>query len=153
MASFKPLPRLRCSLPGINSNFPELFHFKAEIALRALDLDNRGHLSSQTLLMLMNECWVKFLRSMECQNGKVDGAGTVMTHASLIHEAPCPAVDALVIEMTAGEFSSASCDLFYRITNAANGALIARAMTSIGFIDPETERPSAVPERFRTRFA
>lgn len=139
-------------MPRIELDLPDRFPFKTEIDVRMTDLDYSGRLNNQALLMLMGEARVKFMRSMGYQDGDVEGVGTVMVDAAMIHEAGCAAGDILAFEMTAEGFSPTGCDLFYRVTNAGTGALVARAKTAMDFIDPDTASPVAVPGRFRTRF-
>ena len=139
-------------MPRIELDLPERFPFKTEIGVRTMDLDFSGRLSNQALLTLMGEARVKFMRSMGYQDGDVEGARTVMVDAAMIHEAGCAAEEVLAFEMTAEAFSPTGCDLFYRVTNARTGVLVARAKMAMDFIDPDTASPVAVPGRFRTRF-
>lgn len=136
----------------IQFDLPKHFLFKTELGVRTLDLEPGGHLSSQALLLLLNEARMKFFHSLGYGKGDVEGAETVLADAAMVHETEGVPGESLAFEVTAGDFSRTGCDLFYRVTDPRTGAQVAKGKTGIDFIDHKTRVPTDVPSGFRTKF-
>jgi len=59
----------------------------------------------------------------------------------------------MLVQMTAGDFTSKGCDLPWRMTEKDSGREVARGKIGIVFFDYATRSAVLVPESFRQRFA
>ncbi len=82
----------------------------------------------------------------------VDGVGLIMTDAAIVYKSEAFYGDVLTIEIAVADFSSAGCDVLYRVTSANSGRLIAQAKTGIAFFDYSSKKIAAIPPRFITVF-
>lgn len=136
----------------IKLDLPDRFPFQTEVRIGAAHLHLGIHVGNGTLFELLNDARILFFESLGYSEVDVAGAGTIMADAVVVYKAESFAGDLLRFEVTAGEFSRTTCDLFYRVTKVPDGAEVARAKTAISFMDYTTRKVVAVPEAFKARF-
>lgn len=128
---------------------PDRLPFSTELQVRITDVNYGGHLGNDALLGLLHEARVQFFRSRGWSEGDAGGAGIIMTDAVLVYRAESFAGDRLRIGVGAADPAATSCDIVYRVTQAASGALVATAKTGIAFFDYAARRVVAMPEEVR----
>ena len=132
----------------IKLELPETFAFSTELTVRITDLNYGGHLGNADTLVLIHEARVRFLTSHGYSEIDVEGYGTIMIDAAIQFKAQAFAGDVLVAEVAAGEFSRLGCDIFYRLTNKATGAVVAVAKTGVSVFDYENQKRISPPDAF-----
>lgn len=137
----------------IKLELPEKFSFSTELAVRITDLNYGGHLGNADTLVLLHEARVRFLKSHGYSEIDVEGFGTIMLDAVILFKSQAFAGDVLVAEVTAGDFSRIGCDIFYRLTNKENGAVVAEAKTGISVFDYEKQKRVSPPEAFVSKLS
>ncbi len=131
---------------------PESFVFSTEIPIRIGDINYGGHLGNDSVLSMMHEARVRFLKHHGFTEQNVDGPGIIMSDAAILYKSEAFYGETVVVEVGVGDLTRTGCDLVYRLSDKATGREVARGKTGIAFFDYERRRPVAVPERFRELF-
>lgn len=132
----------------IKLEMPSVYPFKTELTVRITDINYGGHLGNGSVLGLMHEARVRFLKSFGYSEINVEGFGTIMLDSVVIYKAQAFAGDVLQIEIAAGDFSRLGCDIFYRITRKEGGAEVVLAKTGIAVFDYANQKRVSPPEAF-----
>lgn len=139
-------------MPRVKLDLPSEFDFATELPLRITDINYGGHLGNDTVLSLLHEARVRFLKHHGYTELNIEGAGTIMSDAVIVFKSEAFYGDVAVVEIALGAFERKSCDILYRISNKETEKEIARAKTGIVFFDYQERKPVLVPERFRATF-
>ena len=137
-------------MPRIKLDMPEKYIFSTEIVVRITDLNYGNHLANDTLLSLVHEARVRFLKSIGYTELDVAGAGIIMADVAVMYKNQAYYGDTLRIDIAAGDFSRKSCDFYYRINNQ-DQKLIANCKTGIVFFDYRQKKPVSIPLPFKER--
>ena len=138
-------------MPRIKIEIPEKFLFKTEISVRISDINYGGHLGNDSLLSIIHEARVRFLKHLGYSEKDVEGIGIIMNDAAIQYKAESFYGDELLIEVGVMDFSKIGCDIVYRITNSDNKKEIALAKTGIVFFDYENKKVAPLPEKFKLK--
>ena len=128
---------------------PERFPFSTEIEVRVTDLNYGQHLGNDSLLGLIHEARVRFLRMQGLRELDFDGRALIMVDAAVVYRAEAFAGDTLAFEVAVALTGRASCDFLYRISRRADGRLVAEAKTGVVFLDPASRKVGALPQAAR----
>jgi acyl-CoA thioester hydrolase len=131
------MARIKIELPGE-------FHFSTNLPIRITDLNYGGHVGNDTILTLVHEARVQFLRHYGYDELNMGGASLIMSDAAIEFKAELFYGDAVTAFVKAGEFSRAGFDLFYKLTR--NNTVVAAAKTGMVCFNYETKKVMAVPE-------
>ncbi len=132
----------------LNLQLPALFPFSTELEVQVGHINYGGHLGNDSMLSLVHEARVRYLRQLGYAENDVDGVGLLMVDAMLIYRSEVFHGDSLVIEVAVGELSRSGCDFFYRITSRNSGKEAARAKTGVVFFDYGERKVTRVPPGF-----
>jgi acyl-CoA thioester hydrolase len=131
------MARIKIELPGE-------FQFSTNLPIRITDLNYGGHVGNDTILTLVHEARVQFLRHYGYDELNMGGASLIMSDAAIEFKAELFYGDAVTAFVKAGEFSRAGFDLFYKLTR--NNTVVAAAKTGMVCFNYETKKVMAVPE-------
>ncbi|MGB2867051.1 MAG: thioesterase family protein [Bacteroidota bacterium] len=140
-------------MPRVKLELPSEFDFTTELPIRITDINYGGHLGNDTVLSLLHEARVRFLKHHGYTELNIEGAGSIMSDAVIVFKSEAFYGDVVVVEIALGDFERKSCDFLYRISNKETEKEIARAKTGIVFFDYQQRKPLQVPDRFRAKFA
>lgn len=132
----------------VKLEMPEVYPFRTELTVRITDINYGGHLGNGSVLGLLHEARVRYLKSFGYSEIDVEGFGTIMLDSVVIYKAQAFAGDVLQIELAAGDFSRLGCDIFYRITKKETGTEVALAKTGIAVFDYANQKRVSPPEAF-----
>ncbi len=133
----------------IKIDLPQKFIYSTEISVRVYDVNFAGHLSNDSILSMVHEARIRFLKNWRFSEINTAGAGIIMFDAALQYKSQGYHGDVLLFEVAVENFIKNGCDFIFRITNKANGKEIARAKTGIAFFDYEKNKIVAVPVKFK----
>ncbi|MBE0650025.1 MAG: thioesterase family protein [Bacteroidales bacterium] len=136
----------------IKLELPEKFEFHTEIPVRITDLNYGGHLGNDSVLTLIHEARVRFLKSHGYTEMDVCGASLIQADTVIVYKQEAYYGTLIDFAITVSDFSPAACDFFYLLTDKASGDEIARAKTRIVFFNYQTRKKLPVPEEFRAKF-
>jgi acyl-CoA thioester hydrolase len=131
---------------------PDHFLFSTEIEIRISDINYGGHLGNDSLLSILQEARLRFLKHFGFSEENVAGYGIIMADAVIIYKSQAYYGDVLKIEITVDDFSKHAFDMIYRISKNPAGREVARAKTRIAFFDYQKNITVSIPQSFNTIF-
>jgi acyl-CoA thioester hydrolase len=137
-------------MPRVKLILPTHVFFTAEIPARITDVNYGGHLGNDSLLSILHEARVQFLKKFGFSELNVGGASIMMTDAVLVYKAEIFYGDVLTIEIGVDDIQTAGADITYRVRVGEKEA--ARAKTGIVFFDYANRRILETPQVFRDLF-
>jgi acyl-CoA thioesterase FadM len=136
----------------VEITLPERFPFSTEIPIRVTDLNYGGHLGNDSVLSLVHEARVRFLGAHGWTEKDAAGAGIILADAAIVYRAEGFYGMVLRVEVAPDDVRTRSCDLVYRLSDAASGREVARAKTGVVFFDYAARRIVSMPETVRAAF-
>ena len=142
------MARIKIDLPGS-------FHFTTQIPVRITDLNYGAHVGNDSVLSLLHEARVRYLKQWGYTELDMGGVGVIMSDAVLAFRGESFYGDVWVIDVQATEFSRVGFELYYRVRTERDGRLqlIAEAKTGMICFDYNAHKPAGVPELFKTQVA
>jgi YbgC/YbaW family acyl-CoA thioester hydrolase len=127
---------------------PETFPFTTTIPIRITDLNYGAHVGNDTILTLIHEARVQYLRSLGFEELNVAGVGLIMSDAAIEFKAQLYYGTFLKAHVAAAEFTRAGFDLYYKlvIESETGETVIALAKTAMVCFDYSTNKVVAIPE-------
>lgn len=138
-------------MPRVDLELPEKSVFSAEIPVRITDLNYGGHVGNDSLLSILHEARVQFLRHFGFTEHNIGGKGIIMSDAVLIYKAEIFYGDTLRVEIGVTDVHAHGADITYRVMNKGKEAV--RAKTGIVFFDYEKRKISQMPPEFKALFS
>lgn len=133
----------------IQVNFPEKHIFSTEIKVRITDLNYGGHLGNDSMLALLHEARVRYLKHFGYSEMDVEGTGIIMADVAIQFKTEAFYAERLTIAIAVGDFSRVSFDIYYKVSSGGRDVAIAK--TGIVFFNYEKKKVAAVPEKFRLK--
>src|ERR1700733_7328949 len=94
---------------------PERFSFTTEIPVRITDLNYGGHVGNDSILSLIHEIRVQFLRHHDYGELDLAGVGLIMADVTIEFKSELFYGDYLWASVAAAEFSRVGFELYYRL--------------------------------------
>jgi acyl-CoA thioesterase FadM len=131
----------------IKLQMPETFLFSTTIDVRITDLNYGNHLANDSLLSIIHESRVRFLKHMGYSELDIEGTSIIMADVVIIYKSQSYYGDVLNIEVGVGDILKKSCEFFYRVTKG-DDKVVAFCKTAIVFFDYQIQKPAHIPEPF-----
>ena len=135
----------------VEIELPERFPFAVELTVRVGDLNYGNHLGNDAVLGLIHEARRQYIRSLGTDEIGTDGSGFVVADSAVVYRAQAFYADRLRIEVAAGDFGSRSCAFFFRVSNAADGRVVAEARTGMVSFDFKAQKAVTIPPALRAK--
>jgi len=135
----------------IKIQVPKKFIFKTEIPIRITDINYGGHLGNDSVLSLVHEARLRFLKHLGYSEANVEGVGIIMIDAAIQYKSEGFYGDELLVEVAVTDFSSVGCDFIFKLTSKNSNKEIALAKTGIVFFDYEKRKTVPVPAEFKKK--
>lgn len=137
-------------MPRVKLDLPQKVFFTTEIPVRITDINYGGHLGNDSLLSILHEARVRFLKKHGFTESNLGGVGILMSDAILVYKAEVFYGDLLTIEVGVDDLQTIGADITYRVLS--NGKEAARAKTGIVFFDYAARKIVQMPRAFRDLF-
>lgn len=137
----------------IKLDIPEKLGFTTEITLRVSDINYGGHLGNDSVLSLVHEARVRFLRSKGFAERDAGGVGLIMADAAIVYRSQAFHGDVIEIAAGAGDFSRTGCDFYFRLINRQTRKEVALAKTGVVSFDYQNNKVTELPEEVRIKLA
>jgi acyl-CoA thioester hydrolase len=137
-------------MPRVKLPLPSKVVFTTEIPVRVTDINYGGHLGNDSLLSILHEARVQFLKKFGFTESDVAGAGIIMTDAVLVYKAEVFYGDVLTINIGVEDVQAAGADIIYHLL--VRGKEAARAKTGIVFFDYTNHKIVQTPQAFKELF-
>jgi acyl-CoA thioesterase FadM len=138
-------------MPRIVIDLPEHWPFSTEIRLRVTDMNYGNHLGNDALLGILHEARCRFLQNLGYTEMNLEGLGIIMTDSAIVYKSEAFTGDILQINVAAGDFNKYGFDLYYKVWNASQNKLTAKAKTGICTFNYQSKKLASLPEAVRTR--
>lgn len=114
-----------------------------KIPIRITDLNYGGHVGNDTVLSLIHEARVQFLKSFGYGELKIEGVSLIMSDAGIEFKAELFYGDVVTAFVTAQNFSRAGFDIYYKLMK--DDAVVATAKTGMICFNYDTRKVVSIP--------
>jgi len=128
----------------IRIELPEKFSFSTKIPIRITDINYGGHVGNDTILTLIHEARVQFLKHFGYEELNIEGVSLIMSDAIIEFKNELFYGDNITAFVTANNFTRAGFDLFYKL--ARNETNIAFAKTGMICYNYDSKKVVSLPE-------
>jgi acyl-CoA thioester hydrolase len=137
----------------IKIELPHQFAFTTEIPVRITDINYGGHLGNDTVLSIMHEARMQYLKHHGFTELEFGGVGMIMSDAGIHFKNELFYGDVVIASVTAGAFSKVAFDLYYKLEKRSGDKLmvVAAAKTGMVCFDYAKRKTVAVPEEVRQK--
>lgn len=137
----------------VKLDLPDSFKFSTDITVRISDINYGGHLGNDSVLSMIHEARVRFLKYYNFSEADIDGVGLIMTDAVIVYKSEGFYGNILRIDVSIVDLSKVGCDFVFKLCKKEDGTEIARAKTGVVFFDYDKREMKTVPEKFKVLFA
>ena len=130
------MSRIKIQLPG-------QFNFSTTISIRITDLNYGGHVGNDTILSLLHEARMQFLKSFDYTEMKFENVSLIMSDVAIEFKAELFYGNVIKVFVTANNFTRVGFDIYYKLMNENTIAAIAK--TGMVCFDYEKRRVVSVP--------
>ena len=131
----------------IKIELPAKFNFTTKIPIRITDINYGGHLGNDTVLSIIHEARVQFLKNAGYEELNLDGAALIMSDAAIEFKNEAFYGDTLIISVCANSFSKVAFELYYKLEKEENEKRITVAVAKTGMVcyDYQQKKIVAIP--------
>lgn len=137
----------------VKLDLPAVFPFSTELTVRITEINYGRHLANDSLLGLLHEARIRFLKQHGLSEEDVDGVSMIMTDAVIVYENQAFHGDRLHIDVAVAAAGKCACDFYFRVIEPGRDAEIGRAKTGIAFFDYRKQKICRMPECFKNLLA
>jgi acyl-CoA thioester hydrolase len=134
----------------VRLDLPEKSVFTAQIPVRVTDLNYGGHVGNDSLLSILHEARVQFLKHFGFTEHNIGGRGIIMSDAVVMYKAEIFHGAMLTVEIGIMDTHEHGTDITYKVMNEEKE--VARAKTGIVFFDYEHRKIASTPSEFKALF-
>jgi acyl-CoA thioester hydrolase len=140
-------------MPRTKLILPELFPFSTEIPVRITDLNYANHVGNDSILSIIHEIRVQFLRHHGYQESNLAGVGLIMSDVSIEFRSELFYGDILWAAVAAAEFSRVGFELYYKLEKKSGERMLSVAFARTGMIcyDYSQKKIVSVPKEVCTK--
>jgi len=131
---------------------PQRFNFATDIPVRIENINYGGHLGNDSLLSLIHEARIRFLKAHGFTESDIGGAGIIMVDTVILYKSESFHGDVLTFEVAVQNIDRAGCDFFYRVTNKDTKKDVAHVKTGVVFYDYNARKVVNTPDKFSKLF-
>ena len=137
----------------IRIDFPQPFLFKTIIPVRISDINYGGHVGNDSILSIVHEARIDFLKQWNYTEMNIEGIGLIMADSAIQYKGEAFHGDEICIEICVGDFTSKSFDLYYKLTTVRNEQQFNIAFVKTGMLcfDYASRKIVAIPNQFLDR--
>ena len=139
-------------MPRVKIPLPKEFQFSCELPVMIGEINYGGHLGNDSVLRLVHECRVRFLKSLGFSETNVgERAGLIMSDAILSFKNESFHGDLLNIHLSPANPSPVGFDLLYLLERPKDKKEIARCQTGMICFYYENRKVLPLPLRFKEK--
>lgn len=140
-------------MPKIRLTLPENFTFTTTIPIRITDLNYGGHVGNDSVLSLIHEARVQFLRHHGYTELDMGGVGLIMADTNIEFKNELFYGEELRASVAASEFSRVGFDLYYKMEKQSGEKWIPVVLARTGMVcyNYAAKKVVSVPNEICTR--
>ena len=135
----------------IKIELPEKFSFETIIPIRITDLNYGNHVGNDTILSVLHEARVQYLKHCELEELDFGGVGLIMSDAAVEFKNEIYYGEKIIASVTVSDVSKFSFDVYYKLEKENNEKRILVALAKTGMVcyDYSAKKVAAVPKEAR----
>lgn len=141
----------------IKITLPKNFSYTTSIPIRITDINYGGHVGNDTILSLIHEARMKYLKQFGFSEFEFAGVGLIMADAGIEFKNELFYDDIVTVSVTCTDFSKVSFDIYYKLEKVFRSdpnnkkIVVAAAKTAMVCFDYSNKKIVAIPEEARRR--
>jgi YbgC/YbaW family acyl-CoA thioester hydrolase len=128
-------------------DLPKDFSFQTIIPIRITDVNYGGHVGNDTVLTLLHEARMQFLKHHGFSEMDFGGAGLIMSDVIIEFKKEIFYGEEIKIFISASNFSKIGFDVFYMVVKSQQEIVVAKAKTGMVCYDYKLKKIVSIPER------
>ena len=142
-------------MPRIKIDLPDSFSFSTTIPIRITDINYGGHVGNDTILSILHEARVQFLKHFGYEELNIGGMGLIMSDVAIDFKKEAFYGDQLNITVSAGEFTKATFELYYKleIEMKEKRVIVAVAKTGMVCYDYSNKKITSLPQGVKDKLS
>jgi acyl-CoA thioesterase FadM len=138
-------------MPRLTIDLPEKFLFSTTIPVRITDLNYGGHVGNDTILSIIHEARIQFLRDFGYSEIDLGGIGLIMGDVAITFKQELFYGDQVQVQVAVSDLSRASFDIIYKLQKLKEGTPVDVAYAKTGMVcfDYQKKRVGQLPEAVR----
>ena len=139
----------------IKIELPPSFSFSITIPVRITDINYGGHVGNDSVLSIMHEARMQFLKHHGYSELDFGGTGLIMNDVGIEFRNELFYGDTIIASVSAGDFSKVSFDLYYKFEKQTGDKLVLVAAAKTGMIcyNYDQKKISVVPEAAKIKIS
>jgi len=131
----------------VKVELPEQFSFSTTIPVRITDINYGNHVGNDTILSMIHEARVQFLKHHGYGELDLAGLGLIMSDVAIEFKHELFYGDTVIVSVVAADFSKVAFDLYYKLEKKQNDTtqLVAVAKTGMVCYDYSKKKVAAIP--------
>ena len=125
---------------------PEQFSFSCQIPIRISDINYGGHVGNDTILTIVHEARMQFLKSLDFTEMDFGGKGMIMADAAIEFKNELFYGETIITSVAVTEISKISFELIYKLEKEKDRKIVAIAKTAMICYDYTVKKIIAIPE-------
>lgn len=137
----------------IKLELPEKFSFETIIPIRITDLNYGSHVGNDTILSILHEARVQYLRHYDLEELDFAGVGLIMNDVAIEFKNQIFYGERIIASVTVSDISKFSFDVYYKLEKENNDKRILVALAKTGMVcyDYGARKVAAVPKEVKER--
>lgn len=142
-------------MPRIKLDLPADFSFQTKISIRITDINYGGHVGNDSVLSIIHEARVQFLKQCGYEELMLGSAGLIMRDVAIEFLKELFYGDHLMVSVKATEFTKIGFDLYYKLEQESGSKPVVAALAKTGMVcyDYHSKKIMAVPEEVKQRLS
>jgi len=125
---------------------PEQFSFSCQIPVRITDINYGGHVGNDTILTIVHEARMHFLKSLGFTEMDFGGKGMIMADAAIEFKNELFYGETVIAAVAVADISKIGFDLIYKLEKEEDRKIVAIAKTGMICYDYTVKKITAIPE-------
>ena len=137
----------------IKIELPEIFPFTTNIPVRITDLNYGGHVGNDTVLSIIHEARMQFLKTAGYTELNIEGISLIMSDVSIEFKNELFYGDIIKASVASGDFSRAAFSLYYKLEKMSADKIVLVTVAKTGMVcyNYESKKISSLPEQARIK--
>jgi acyl-CoA thioester hydrolase len=138
----------------VKIELPVSFQFTTEIVVRITDLNYGGHVGNDTVLSIIHEARMQFLRQYGYTEMDFGGTGMIMSDVAIEFKNELFYGDKVKASVAIAEISKISFAFYYKLEKETAGGMVLAASARTGMVcyNYEIKKMAVFPEEIKRRF-
>ncbi len=139
----------------IKIDLPDKFSFSVSLQVRITDINYGGHVGNDSILSLIHEARMHYLKQYGYTEMEFAGVGLIMADAAIEFRNELFYGDTVIVAVASADLSKVGFDLYYKLGKKAGDnadkkrIVVAAAKTGMVCYDYASKRIASVPEEAR----